>query len=484
MRSRSKYLILITLALSMLLSVVLVSAQFIPIGDTVQTVPFESNPTAYSVSGYAGYLSYPQRAYDTVVTGTAARCMMRLDYTRNLTYSGFERPSDLWLEEFSIGWVDFKIRYALSAPTVGDRFRFTYKVGASADVILQDWINGTTEYGILGTDTLAQTWHNPPEPLDGTWTWGDIANLELTVEDELVTDDAKTLYIYEIWLSVYPLPLPPSASTACSIQPVCVDPIELWGDPWVDVIFVDVYVKDIELLAGWEFVLHYNSSVLEAMEGWVYWPFTDTAWIDMSVAGIVNMASSIDTTSPLVDTGWNGSSPLARIYFSVFDVDEPNLVNGFTWLTFSKMKTDNPVPVSIPHADYHGCYGTPPEGKYLLVWQATSEFPWYEPNCTYWVENCPELGPEFHLTSWEDNDDDVLSASDQIDMLDESGEWLWWFHVDIVGVVTPTGNVYMILTFKEKTPIPEFPLGIEIIMILTLLTPLIYLWRRKRSWKK
>ena len=35
----------------------------------------------------------------------------------------------------------------------------------------------------------------------------------------------------------------------------------------------------------------------------------------------------------------------------------------------------------------------------------------------------------------------------------------------------------------QPPAVPEFPLGIEIIMIIALLTPIIYLWRRKR-WKK
>jgi len=56
--------------------------------------------------------------------------------------------------------------------------------------------------------------------------------------------------------------------------------------------------------------------------------------------------------------------------------------------------------------------------------------PIYEPICTFWHELYPEYCLEWHLTSWLDNGDGLLSACDQIDMTyEETGE-VTWYHVD------------------------------------------------------
>ena len=56
-----------------------------------------------------------------------------------------------------------------------------------------------------------------------------------------------------------------------------------------------------------------------------------------------------------------------------------------------------------------------------------------EPVCTYWHELYPEYCNWYHLSSWEDNGDKVLSPCDQINMTDGSGN-VAWYHVDEVTV--------------------------------------------------
>lgn len=53
------------------------------------------------------------------------------------------------------------------------------------------------------------------------------------------------------------------------------------------------------------------------------------------------------------------------------------------------------------------------------------------PKTTYWHEIYPVYSRYFHLSSWVDNGDKMLSASDQIDMTDEQGN-VKWYHVEQV----------------------------------------------------
>jgi hypothetical protein len=66
-----------------------------------------------------------------------------------------------------------------------------------------------------------------------------------------------------------------------------------------------------------------------------------------------------------------------------------------------------------------------------------SLLPWGDPITSHWHELYPTYSNEWDLTSWEDNLDGGLSASDQIDMIQTVGSevgWKYWFHVDVVTV--------------------------------------------------
>jgi hypothetical protein len=82
-----------------------------------------------------------------------------------------------------------------------------------------------------------------------------------------------------------------------------------------------------------------------------------------------------------------------------------------------------------------GHYGTPPS-QYVMSYMG-SLLPPGDPITTHWHELYPTYSNEWDLTSWDDNGDDDLTASDQIDMIQTVGAevgWKYWFHVDVVTV--------------------------------------------------
>ena len=101
------------------------------------------------------------------------------------------------------------------------------------------------------------------------------------------------------------------------------------------------------------------------------------------------------------------------------------------------------------------------------------------PISTQWHELYPAYCTNYHLSDWSDTGPDnpgELGPSDQIWLTDkETGVTAEYHVVDI--------STDIIVKPEPDKPVPEFPLGIEIVMMLALLTPLIYLWRRK-GWKK
>ena len=99
-----------------------------------------------------------------------------------------------------------------------------------------------------------------------------------------------------------------------------------------------------------------------------------------------------------------------------------------------------------------------------------------------WHELYPTYCDWWTLESWLDNGDGILSASDQIDMdnTDNPGEHLD-FHVEWVNPtpVADDGKTDMIVEIKEI--VPEFPLGVGLMMALAPAIPIVYLWRRHKK---
>jgi hypothetical protein len=106
---------------------------------------------------------------------------------------------------------------------------------------------------------------------------------------------------------------------------------------------------------------------------------------------------------------------------------------------------------------------------------------------SYWHQLYPEYSRYFKITSWDDNSGEpdtdpngVFDPSDQFDFiyLDDDPPVTVWAHLDEV-------TTDIILSFKEKEePVPEFPFGVNLLMLLAPIVPLIYLWRLRKKVAK
>jgi len=102
-----------------------------------------------------------------------------------------------------------------------------------------------------------------------------------------------------------------------------------------------------------------------------------------------------------------------------------------------------------------------------------------------WHELQPVHCREWRIDSEEDGDD-ILEPSDQIDMMLLPGEeYKAWYHVDWVNPdpVAGDGIADLILTWKEEIPVPEFPMGLGLMILLALAIPIAYLWRTHKKEK-
>lgn len=100
-----------------------------------------------------------------------------------------------------------------------------------------------------------------------------------------------------------------------------------------------------------------------------------------------------------------------------------------------------------------------------------------EPVCTQWHELYPDYCRRYHLTDWEDTGPDnpgELGVSDQIQLTDKETGEAAWYHVDDICtdiVVTP----------EPGKIVPEFPLGIGLMIAIAPAIPIVYLWRTRKK---
>jgi hypothetical protein len=492
MKVPKKISIGLTLALAILtITISLANAQPQPIGTSLQKNPWDSNPSAFTVSDNSGM------GGDTTVNSFASMCDGRLttmgyftlcewDYAGYVEIHTFDNPTTL----FTIGWVDIKMKYQVDPYAFDDTYEIEYSTDGVTWNVLQS--STTSQFDVDSGVAQVRSWAEVPEPNDGTWSWNDVSNLKVRVSFDPGADgfcDFNTMYIYELWASVYEGPLPPSSSSAMSIQPPVVETLAAGRR-----LFVEVYAQDVTNLVAYQLTINFNTTVLTPMAGgWSYYPFTDKATEDLNDAG--GLAYSTPIGDPIATTGVTGNLTLARIYFRV---DVGMTASDYSFLTFSVSLLSDPAATRIVHGEYHGLYGTPPPGIALMGWIPASEFPWGTPITTEWVELWPNEGQIWHLTSHEENQveplpDGELNPSDQVDMLmvEPPGDDVWWWHVEDVWesfvdqpAPDPAFNVYMILKFKYVEPVPEFPLGLGLIMLLAPMIPLAYLWRLRKKVRK
>jgi len=320
----------------------------VPIGATVQSVPFESNPTSDAITGLT--VTNPTNAYDgsldtyaifkyTGVTGTFE--------LKGFNITGYQFDT--------IAWVDFKISYKAVGST-DDQYRIIYYVGATGPVTLQNWVGGSDAQFPPPLETVKQShraFSNQSEPTDDVWSWSDIADLRIIFETQTVGagDAAKSVTVYEVWLtvySVYPLPLPPEG---VSVQPSVIIGLHAGAT-----FFVDLYMVNVTDLWGFEFKLDYDTTVLTALdislghEYFAYHPLNNlfTSLVN-DTGGYVSMFFHHYFGA---DWGFTGNTPMVRLYFQV-DQD------GTSLLSFSKcIITDIPYQIFKPVSD--GLFATSP----------------------------------------------------------------------------------------------------------------------------
>ena len=174
-----------------------------------------------------------------------------------------------------------------------------------------------------------------------------------------------------------------------------------------------------------------------------------TSWVDNG-DGYLSASDQIDMTQTVgTEIGW--------IFW--YHVDAVTTTIHFSY-------KDGPPPEGVPTGELGDAEPMEP----LLFDEAMTS-----PIGSTWHMIYPDYSKEFVITSWVDNGDDVFSESDQFDFefFDEVGTH--WAHLDSV-------TTDLILSFKSKEPaIPEFPLGLGLMMALAPAIPIVYLWRTRKK---
>jgi len=323
-----------------------IHAQPVPIGATIQSNPFESNPTAGSTIGSptGGFTGTPTNAMDG---DFATNINWRIGGGATGVTTGVEMTpfNNAPPTTFSIGWVDIKMNYKASS-TTDDRYRILYQVGGSAEVVLQDWISrAPAKFDHNGAQD-ERAWSNVAEPNDGVWDWTDISNAKVRVETQRqgATEDSSInrFYLHEVWLSTYEGSYPPLSPSNVSIQPSVVSGLFAG-----DIFFVDVFVTNVTNLHGFQFLITYDTAVLTGVDYFAYNPFILAAPSEINdTAGYV----AVSFSSWMGDTvGFTGSEPVVRIYFLV-DSD------GISLLHFGKSILSNVLGERIEHTLNDGVF--------------------------------------------------------------------------------------------------------------------------------
>ena len=290
------------------------------IGDSgyLQANPFESNPTTGS------YLNIG------IPTGTIANAEdgdfttninWRIGYSTTVGYVEMRALENTPPTTYTIGWVDIKMNYKVPTATTDDRYRIVYQVAPSTSwLVLQDWISGASSRFAADGSQDERAWSNVVEPNDGTWDWTDIGNVKVRVETQRIgTEDsfANRFYLYDVWLTIYEGTYP--AAGGVSIQPPLVSGLNVG-----DIFFIDVFGTDFVNVGGYQFLIYYDPTVLTPTAYFGYNPFTVLA--KMGANDIVGYVGVSFTSYMGSSTGYTGSGPIARIYFSV-DADGASLLH-------------------------------------------------------------------------------------------------------------------------------------------------------------
>jgi len=359
----SKLPIVLTVAtLIAIITVSLVHAQGGPLllGGYYQPVPFEALPTADAIVSvtaasralaYDGDLLSSGNVYPTGTGTTSA----------SWTFTTYTTPDAG--SQFPIGWVDIKIKYNFPTATTDDTYQFRFSIDGGVT-----WTAITNPVSAVkfNSDGVAQlrAW-TVSRPGGGPWSWADIGGLQVQVlwarGGSAWDGTTRKMYIFEAAADVYGQTLPASGTTI-SVQPSKV-PAKTTLDGSTDYCFVDIVVTQVTSLAGWQFIIDFDTNVLTPVDYFVTYPFTDIGASDLNDAGgYVSLAMSIPTTDPLVSTGVTGAQfTIARVFFQIDASADPSIPNGtFSLFTFRSEPSTKLVAVDsslIPYTAHNGQYG-------------------------------------------------------------------------------------------------------------------------------
>jgi len=123
------------------------------------------------------------------------------------------------------------------------------------------------------------------------------------------------------------------------------------------------------------------------------------------------------------------------------------------------------------YVEYDCCQGVIPPDP------INNPVPWPLPLGTPWHEKYPVFSNRYELVDFIDDGDGLFNPSDQILLVNidtgEPSEWhIFDWATDII--VTP----------EPDKIVPEFPLGIGLMMIMALVIPTAYVWRLRRKVTK
>lgn len=97
---------------------------------------------------------------------------------------------------------------------------------------------------------------------------------------------------------------------------------------------------------------------------------------------------------------------------------------------------------------------------------------------SYWHQIYPDYSRQFKITSWIDNGDGTFGASDQFDFEYEDEPGVpYWAHLDAVTtdiIISQKGDPW-------PEPVPEFPLGMALMIAIAPAIPILYLWRLRKK---
>jgi len=380
----------------------------------LQPQPFESSPTLVTFSGIGTPTSLAS-TYDKE-TDTEGNFYMVFDTFAEgiVTWRAFEDTPVYG--QFPINWVDLKFKYRVPTATIDDTYRIEYKVDPDATwYVLKPDVAGE-KFDANGA-SRTYPWANLDEPNDGAWDWTDIGNLNVRVVGTNAnpgsTSDMKEMYVAEVWLSIYNSP-PPVMSPTMSVVPGHIP--ETFD---FDMIFVDVYVRDVTQMLGFTVVLGFDPTVLLPVDFMVYYPF-ETMVISEIGTGYV----SVDYVTFNGDgTGFSGDTPIVRIWFYAM------LGTGWSDLRLNTHDIVDILNSPIDNTAVEGDYNKP---NSYMSYQG-SLLPPGDPTGTRWHELYPTYCDMWTLTGWGDNDDGNLTVPDQIEMVRDDSV-VQWFYVDRVTI--------------------------------------------------